>query len=785
MNINDLKINDYVRHFIKEMDGLYSLKDKDVIFMFYEPNIDNARALLAEGAQKVYFINPDYSYKEIENGKIVLLNQYEVNNLKDESVDLIIGLEILEHINDLRWFFDELRRIIKLSGDIELQGNPMWTGPFGHHIWIENKYIFYEESNPFKPWEHLIYNSKEEITKALEEKGLPADDCKEIADWIYNPIEISRSTPTDIIEAVTHFPAGAEKGGISYSRSAMFEVYRTDSWVFSFKRCYVRTEPNEYFELAKQKYFEHDLKTGLFVLKMKKLQPEKPEKDNIEKIDLSNVDTAVSDIIIPFNNKHNVQGKNILNLSAYENELISKIFISLGAKSVTSVNPAENTEKSEYITEYNDIFENIDIADKQFDVIFGLDTLNKITDLDKFCEKLSKAADITTDIYLSGFMPCTSACGHKIFTENHRYTDETNIFDNWEHLTFNTKNDVINSLKAKNVDDNEIKLITDLYYKKEPSEFYTPMQIETAFKKVLNVHMLRIYHYYKQNNFYKLAAEKFSEDDLNTERIIITSDLPTLYWLHELNMNPYLEAGISDINMKYVLDGKRVLNLTPYIQYPITEGLEALRAKEVVSLDSHYSGFELRGGKNVVRVNQKVEDIENLPGKFDIIYGLDVLEHIKDVKKFFINLGNLITDKGVICLSGSPLWPSDNGHNCSLQNLDCGYLRTGEGSPCLESWEHLAYENQQDLKQAMITKGFTEHDAAIVSDYIFNSDEINRLSFSDFINLLNELDYLVYGSKKILNYTEENEFYTIASSKYTHEELRTKELKLYIRKKPH
>ena len=155
---------------------------------------------------------------------------------------------------------------------------------------------------------------------------------------------------------------------------------------------------------------------------------------------------------------------------------------------------------------------------------------------------------------------------------------------------------------------------------------------------------------------------------------------------------------------------------------------------------------------------------------------------MKDLKKFYLNLKRLISDNGVICLQGSPLWPSDNGHNCMLP-LDCGELKTGEGSPCLEPWEHLAYETKEEMKSAMIAKGFTEHDAEIVSEFVINSDEINRKSYVDFVDMLNEIDGIYYGSKKILHYSEENDFYRMANKRYSHEELRTNELKLFIRKK--
>ena len=60
MDLDGIQIQNYVYHFLRETDDLYSLANKDVVFMFYEPNLDNARAVLKLGANKVYFVNPDY-----------------------------------------------------------------------------------------------------------------------------------------------------------------------------------------------------------------------------------------------------------------------------------------------------------------------------------------------------------------------------------------------------------------------------------------------------------------------------------------------------------------------------------------------------------------------------------------------------------------------------------------------------------------------------------------------------------------------------------------------------
>ena len=59
MSSEELNVQDYVMSFLNEMNFLYDFKDKTVMFMFYQPDIDNAKAVKSLGARKVYYVNPD------------------------------------------------------------------------------------------------------------------------------------------------------------------------------------------------------------------------------------------------------------------------------------------------------------------------------------------------------------------------------------------------------------------------------------------------------------------------------------------------------------------------------------------------------------------------------------------------------------------------------------------------------------------------------------------------------------------------------------------------------
>ena len=160
MQYQDLFLQNYVYHFIKKMNIRYYFRDKRILFLYMDPALDNAKLFLKFNAENVYYANPDFSFEKVDGFNITKLNFGELSKIPDNSVDLVIGLEILEHINDFEEFISQIERITTPVANIELQGFPMWTSPIGHHIWLPPKYRFNDKTNPFDYWEHLMYKDK-------------------------------------------------------------------------------------------------------------------------------------------------------------------------------------------------------------------------------------------------------------------------------------------------------------------------------------------------------------------------------------------------------------------------------------------------------------------------------------------------------------------------------------------------------------------------------------------------------------------------------------------------
>ena len=786
MDLQGVQIQNYIYHFFKSVSSDYPFNGKHVMFLHNSSfNLDNARALLKLGASKVTFVTceTDYEVLSDENITLVDIEQLEqLSHIEDNSVDIAIGLEILEHIFDIKCLGENLRRILKNGGVAVLHGYPMWTSRFGHHLWVEDKFYFNDNSNPLKPWEHLTFEKAEDAVIAMKNNGYSEEDGKIVADWIFGGEEINGFSLKEIFEGITNISYEDEKFGHKNTSCSKVDIYQTEEFSYYFEKKLSNENHNSFYEKALLKYSDLDTEECILTI-CKNRQGEKNDTEDEQFPELPYFRRVVFE---QFFKKYNLKNANVLNLSYYDNNYFSKILKNHGAKTVVGVSPRlkfENVEEICGIKNYETKFEDLSINAEKFDIIIGFDVIQKIKNFDKFCQNLKKYSNLSTAVHIDGYMPYTSACGHAFCSENHKFYDETNPLDYWEHLTLNGERDFRDALKKHNISQDEIDGIIYEFNDDDFALRLSPSEIEEKISKKFILDVRKIYKFYPKNEFYYKALNKYSEDDLNVERLIITSDIPHLLWLNDLHMDKNYELSVSDINSKYRLPKKRVLSISPhYCNYEITDGLEALRAEEVVSLGAYYSGYELRCGTNVKMVNQNYEDVANLCGKFDIIYGIEILEHIKDLKKFFENLKNLLADKGVMCLQGRPLWTSDEGHNCPIW-LNSGFLQTGEENHKISPWQHIAFDNKEDFKKSLLKKAFSDEEAEKISDFVFNSDEVNRHSYAEILDILNQVEGLCYGTKKVLSYSEENEFYEMGSKKYTHEELRTKELNLSVRKK--
>lgn len=173
---------------------------------------DAARPFLEDKAAKVIVTGLDHisNHDTIQESRlqILRLSAFSLSDaFEDESIDVIYGLSVLEHIANPSIFCEQMYKILKPGGIVYLEGNPIWSSPIGHHLWIaawggryQNKatqnYLFcnfpgYKSYNPLPSWSHLAW-SRDQMNLYLTNKGIPSQDIECILDWVYDHDDINR-----------------------------------------------------------------------------------------------------------------------------------------------------------------------------------------------------------------------------------------------------------------------------------------------------------------------------------------------------------------------------------------------------------------------------------------------------------------------------------------------------------------------------------------------------------------------------------------------------------------
>ena len=139
-----------------------------------------------------------------------------------ESFDIIYGISILEHIPNPDKLLAQIWHVLSKNGIVFLQGAPIWSGPWGHHIWLntwtDHTTVCYQflptESlvargvkviNPIPDWAHILC-TPEEMAARLATQQIPDEDIKKILFAVYDGDAINRQSASDIYKAIHRSP---------------------------------------------------------------------------------------------------------------------------------------------------------------------------------------------------------------------------------------------------------------------------------------------------------------------------------------------------------------------------------------------------------------------------------------------------------------------------------------------------------------------------------------------------------------------------------------------------
>lgn len=195
------------------------MQGKNILEIGGNSNCATARPFLDAGAESVIISGLDHVNEEttqIDDNNIQIVKA-DVRHLTDvfevESFDVVYGIAVLEHIRDLHRALSEIKKVLKPGGLVYLAGDPVWSGPLGHHLWVnpfQNKSIgtylftnhpaFENSTNPIPDWGHLLMTASE-MGEHLQRKGIPCMDIIRIIEWIYLDENLNRLSIGEICSA--------------------------------------------------------------------------------------------------------------------------------------------------------------------------------------------------------------------------------------------------------------------------------------------------------------------------------------------------------------------------------------------------------------------------------------------------------------------------------------------------------------------------------------------------------------------------------------------------------
>jgi SAM-dependent methyltransferase len=219
----------------------------------------------------------------------------------------------------------------------------------------------------------------------------------------------------------------------------------------------------------------------------------------------------------------------------------------------------------------------------------------------------------------------------------------------------------------------------------------------------------------------------------------------------------YVESQSANWKLNNQLGAHRVLS-----RYTSFEGEDVLEVGGAQSCDSAYPFLKDGAASAIVtglehisqeqtnkELNLRVLRADALmlssvfePGCFDVVYGLSIVEHIPSPKVFLDEVYSVLKPGGLAYFQGGPIWSSPKGHHLwvatwggAYQNkATANYLFSewpGEASTNpLPDWSHLLRTPDQ-MRECLAEKSIPGADIDCIIDWVFYSDQVNRLNMSE------------------------------------------------------
>lgn len=128
--------------------------------------------------------------KDIVQGNYSL-NKEDARNLpfNDDRFDVILSISAFEHVQNFDVALAEMHRVLKPGGYLFTEFAPIWSGVWGHHLWLYHGNEVRDWKNtPLPPYAHLLM-PEDELRLWVSEKYRDESLTGKILDFVYRSDE--------------------------------------------------------------------------------------------------------------------------------------------------------------------------------------------------------------------------------------------------------------------------------------------------------------------------------------------------------------------------------------------------------------------------------------------------------------------------------------------------------------------------------------------------------------------------------------------------------------------
>ena len=174
-----------------------------------------------------------------------------------------------------------------------------------------------------------------------------------------------------------------------------------------------------------------------------------------------------------------------------------------------------------------------------------------------------------------------------------------------------------------------------------------------------------------------------------------------------------------------------VLEIGSDSQLASAKVLHKLTGLPVVASNLTVGGLEDVVGDYPIQIHQNdIGVLTFADNSFSMLFGRAVLEHISDMDDFLAECDRVLEPGGVLYLDGGPLFYSARGHHMAVNGPSGTHYGFAVLPDLVPDWCQLESNEEEIYKHLTEVKGIDVADAKVVSHYIFNSPEQNRMSAS-------------------------------------------------------